>query len=163
MPSIPSSIPDTQLGLTQSELHILRQHQQIALSAQPTPTASHTHSLASTRGRGTARVSNSSSRATSNVSSHAGGGGRLMLDPGSLQALGSHFERLMGAIERKVDSVRPDHNTISFAPWLGAYFPSPRVDCSVSSASELNKRRLTRRLAQRANLSLDLLPTLPHF
>ena len=59
-----------------------------------------------TRGRGTARVSNASSRAAS-ASSHAGGGGgRLMLDPGSLAVLGSHFDRLMSAISAKVDSVR---------------------------------------------------------
>ncbi|KAG8528704.1 uncharacterized protein KY384_006391 [Bacidia gigantensis] len=105
MPSLPTAIPDTALGLSQSELHILRQHQQIALSAQPTPTHSHNPSLASTRGRGTARVSNSSSRAASNASSHVGGGGRMMLDAGSLQALGAHFERLMSAIQRKVDSL----------------------------------------------------------
>ena len=29
-----------------------------------------------------------------------------MLDASSLQALGAHFERLMNAIQRKVDSVR---------------------------------------------------------
>ena len=111
MPSLPAAIPDTQLGLTHSELQILRQHQQIALSAQPTPTHSHNPSLASTRGRGTARISNSSSRAASNASSHVGGGGRMMLDAGSLQALGTHFERLMGAIERKVDAVRKTYIT----------------------------------------------------
>ena len=30
-----------------------------------------------------------------------------MLDAGSLAVLGSHFERLMGAISSKVDSVSP--------------------------------------------------------
>ena len=102
---MPSLIPDTSLGLTASELQILRQHQQIALSSAPTPSHSHNPSLASTRGRGTARMSNSSSRAASNASSHVGGGGRMMLDAGSLAALSVHFERLMGAIERKVDAV----------------------------------------------------------
>ena len=104
---MPGIVQDTQLDLTASELQILRQHQQIALSAQPTPSHSHNPSLASTRGRGTARISNSSSRAASNASSHGGGAGagRVLLDAGSLQALGAHFERLMGAIERKVDSV----------------------------------------------------------
>ncbi|MDI1492617.1 MAG: hypothetical protein OHK93_004399 [Ramalina farinacea] len=103
MPSLPTTIADTQLGLTQAELHILRQHQQVALSAQPTPSHSHNPSLASTRGRGTARVSNSSSRAASNASSHAGGAGRLLLDASSLAALSTHFANLMGAIERKLD------------------------------------------------------------
>ena len=45
MPSLPTTIADTQLGLTQAELHILRQHQQVALSAQPTPPIPTTHHL----------------------------------------------------------------------------------------------------------------------
>lgn len=108
MPStLPSSIPDSQLGLSASELHILRQHQQIALSSASSSAAPHySHSTTSSRGRGHARNSASTSRAASAASS-AGGGNRLLLDAGSLAVLGSHFERLMGAIQNRVDSVIP--------------------------------------------------------
>ena len=107
MPSTLTSIPDTQLGLSQSELHILRQHQQIALSSGSSNTTAHyAHSTASSRGRGHVRSSASTSRAASAASSgQGGGGGRLLLDAGSLAVLGSHFERLMGAIQGRVDSV----------------------------------------------------------
>ncbi|KAF2203864.1 hypothetical protein GQ43DRAFT_410700 [Delitschia confertaspora ATCC 74209] len=70
-----SSIPDSQLGLTQSEIHLLRQHQQIALS----------------------QAGSSSSRAASRASSQ----GRLLLDPTSLQALSAHFDRLMHSIQQR--------------------------------------------------------------
>ncbi|MCJ1458415.1 hypothetical protein MMC28_008787 [Mycoblastus sanguinarius] len=107
MPSTLTSIPDTQLGLSQSELHILRQHQQIALSSGSSNTTAHyAHSTASSRGRGHVRSSASTSRAASAASSgQGGGGGRLLLDAGSLAVLGSHFERLMGAIQGRVDSL----------------------------------------------------------
>ena len=70
-----SSIPDNQLGLSQSEVQLLRQHQQIALSQQ----------------------GSSSSRAASHASSQ----GRLLLDPTSLQALSAHFDRLMYSIQQR--------------------------------------------------------------
>ena len=107
MPStLPSSIPDSQLGLSQSELHILRQHQQIALSSGSSSAAPHyAHSTTSSRGRGHVRSSASTSRAASAASSGQGGGGRLLLDAGSLAVLGSHFERLMGAIQSRVNHV----------------------------------------------------------
>jgi len=84
-----TSIPDTQLGLTSSEIQILRQHQQIALQGH----------AAQSRGRGTGRQSNSSSRAASAASSQ----GRLLLDPGSLAALNHHFEVLMRQIQARVE------------------------------------------------------------
>jgi hypothetical protein len=70
-----SSVPDSQLGLTQSEIQLLRQHQQIALS----------------------QAGSSSSRAASHASSQ----GRLLLDPSSLQALSAHFDRLMYSIQQR--------------------------------------------------------------
>ncbi|KAJ5706764.1 hypothetical protein N7488_006565 [Penicillium malachiteum] len=82
-----ASIPDTSLGLTSSEIQILRQQQQIALQNN------HAGNGAS-RGRGAGRVSNSSSRATSAASSQ----GRLLLDPDSLHAL-SHQ---LGSLERRI-------------------------------------------------------------
>lgn len=73
-----NSVPDTQLGLTQSEIQLLRQHQQIALSQ-----------------------AGSSSRAASHASSQ----GRLLLDPSSLQALSAHFDRLMYSIQQRWQAV----------------------------------------------------------
>ncbi|KAF2708229.1 hypothetical protein K504DRAFT_503414 [Pleomassaria siparia CBS 279.74] len=70
-----SSVPDSSLGLTQSEVTLLRQHQQIALS----------------------QAGSSSSRAASHASSQ----GRLLLDPSSLQALSAHFDRLMYSIQQR--------------------------------------------------------------
>ncbi|KAF1996159.1 hypothetical protein P154DRAFT_443970 [Amniculicola lignicola CBS 123094] len=70
-----TSVPDTQLGLSQSEITLLRQHQQIALS----------------------QAGSSSSRAASHASSQ----GRLLLDPTSLQALSAHFDRLMYSIQQR--------------------------------------------------------------
>ena len=111
--SLPPFIPDSQLGLSQSELHILRQHQQIALSSGSSSAAPHyAHSTTSSRGRGHARSSASTSRAASAASSGQGGAGRLLLDAGSLAVLGNHFERLMGAIQSRVNHVR-FHNPFS--------------------------------------------------
>ncbi|KAL8873290.1 MAG: hypothetical protein Q9174_001219 [Haloplaca sp. 1 TL-2023] len=95
--TLPTSIPDSQLGLSHSEIQILRQHQPIALQNQ-----GYAHSTASTRGRGHARTSASTSRAASAASS---GNGRLVLDPGSLAVLGQHFERLMAAIQNRVEQL----------------------------------------------------------
>ncbi|KAL9613549.1 MAG: hypothetical protein Q9167_001934 [Letrouitia subvulpina] len=100
--TLPSSIPDSQLGLTHSEIQILRQHQQIALQNQ-----AYAHSTSS-RGRGHARTSASTSRAASAASSH---NGRLLLDPGSLAVLGQHFERLMSAIQNRVDNLTAQTET----------------------------------------------------
>jgi len=74
-----TSIPDSQLGLTQTEITLLRQHQQIALS----------------------QAGSSSSRAASHASSQ----GRLLLDPTSLQALSAHFDRLMYSIQQRWQAV----------------------------------------------------------
>jgi hypothetical protein len=85
-----TSIADSQLGLSQSEVQLLRQHQQIALS----------------------HAGSSSSRAASHASSQ----GRLLLDPSSLQALSAHFDRLMYSIQQRwnyVSPIRPIYITTS--------------------------------------------------
>ncbi|KAL5339631.1 hypothetical protein BJX70DRAFT_397578 [Aspergillus crustosus] len=87
-----ASIPDTSLGLTSSEIQILRQQQQIALQG------GHTGNGVS-RGRGTGRTSNSSSRATSAASSH----GRLLLDPMSLRALSHQLDGLQQQIQNRLE------------------------------------------------------------
>lgn len=77
MASLANSVPDTQLGLTNDEIRTLRYHQQAALS--------HT----------------GSSRAASQASS----AGRLLLDPSSLAALSSYFDRLMYSIQQRWQAV----------------------------------------------------------
>ncbi|PYH97649.1 hypothetical protein BO71DRAFT_465771 [Aspergillus ellipticus CBS 707.79] len=90
--SVTASIPDTSLGLTSSEIQILRQQQQIALQG-----GHGANGVA--RGRGTGRNSNSSSRAASAASSH----GRLILDPMSLRALSLQLDGLQQQIRSRID------------------------------------------------------------
>ncbi|KAI9367478.1 hypothetical protein BJX61DRAFT_528248 [Aspergillus egyptiacus] len=87
-----ASIPDTSLGLTSSEIQILRQQQQLALQG------GHTGNGVS-RGRGTGRTSNSSSRAASAASSQ----GRLLLDPMSLRALSHQLDGLQQQIQNRLE------------------------------------------------------------
>ena len=77
MASPSNTVPDTQLGLTNDEIALLRHHQQAA---------------ASTAG-------GSSSRAASRASSQ----GLLLLDGSSLAALGRHFDRLMQQIQARIE------------------------------------------------------------
>ena len=78
MASLSNSVPDTQLGLTNDEIALLRHHQQAAASAAG---------------------GSSSSRAASRASSQ----GLLLLDGSSLAALGRHFDRLMQQIQARLD------------------------------------------------------------
>ena len=97
--SVSASIPDTSLGLTSSEIQILRQQQQLALQS------GHVGNGGS-RGRGTGRTSNSSSRATS-AASAASSQGRLLLDPMSLRALSHQLDGLQEQIRNRIDFVCP--------------------------------------------------------
>ncbi|KAF2745843.1 hypothetical protein M011DRAFT_520105 [Sporormia fimetaria CBS 119925] len=71
------SIPDTALGLSASEIALLRHHSNIAL-----------HS------RGGSSTSAAASQAASSQ-------GRLLLDPSSLAALSAHFDGVMGRIRER--------------------------------------------------------------
>jgi len=86
MASPANSVPDTQLGLTNEEITLLRQHQQQA---------------ASTAG-------GSSSRAASRASSQ----GLLLLDGSSLAALGRHFDRLLQQIQQRLDYLIEQSNMV---------------------------------------------------
>lgn len=88
MASIDNSVPDTQLGLTNDEISLLRHHQQVA--------------AASTAG-------GSSSRAASRASSQ----GLLLLDPSSLAALGRHFDRLMQQIQARLEYLSEQSQTVA--------------------------------------------------
>jgi hypothetical protein len=87
MTSPANSVPDTQLGLTNDEIALLRHHQQAA---------------ASTAG-------GSSSRAASRASSQ----GLLLLDGSSLAALGRHFDRLMQQIQARLDYLTEQSNAVA--------------------------------------------------
>jgi hypothetical protein len=73
-----NTIPDTQLGLSNEEIALLRHHQQAAAAAAG---------------------GSSSSRAASRASSQ----GVLMVDSGSLAALGRHFDRVMAHIQQQLE------------------------------------------------------------
>lgn len=71
-----NAVPDTQLGLTEDEIQILRHGQQAVAAA-----------------------GSSSSRAASRASSQ----GLLMIDSSSLSALGRHFDRVMQHIQQRLE------------------------------------------------------------
>ncbi|KAI7553153.1 hypothetical protein KC331_g1420 [Hortaea werneckii] len=74
--AIPSSIPDNRLGLSPQDVTTLRQHQQLAHAQARSP-----------------------------AGSQASSQGRLLLDPGSLQMLAQHFDRVMQAIAQRLDQL----------------------------------------------------------
>ncbi|KAK4550878.1 hypothetical protein LTR36_000458 [Oleoguttula mirabilis] len=72
----PTSIPDNRLGLSPQDVATLRQHQQLAHAQARSPTGSQASSQ-----------------------------GRLLLDPGSLQLLSRHFDRVMQAIGQRLEQL----------------------------------------------------------
>lgn len=74
----PNAVPDTQLGLTEDEIQLLRHGQQQVAAAAGGST---------------------SSRAASRASSQ----GLLMMDSSSLTALGRHFDRVMQHIQERLE------------------------------------------------------------
>ncbi|KAK5115431.1 hypothetical protein LTR85_009891 [Meristemomyces frigidus] len=72
----PTSIPDNRLGLSPQDVATLRQHQQLAHAQARSP-----------------------------AGSQASSQGRLLLDPGSLQLLSRHFDRVMQAIGQRLEQL----------------------------------------------------------
>ena len=97
--SAAGSIPDTNLGLTQSELLILRQQTEIATQSRAGTT------VVMDRGRGTSRHSQPSSRAASAASSHSIQG-RITLDSNSLGRIELALQNLMRQISSRIEQVR---------------------------------------------------------
>ncbi|KAF2722206.1 hypothetical protein K431DRAFT_302811 [Polychaeton citri CBS 116435] len=77
--SVPQAVPFSRLGISQQDAATLQQHQQLALTSQ-----------------GSAR---------SPTGSQASSQGRLLLDPTSLTLLGRHFDRVMGAIQQRLEQL----------------------------------------------------------
>ena len=73
----PTSVSDNRLGLDPEDIATLRQHQQLAHAQARSP-----------------------------AGSQASSQGRLLLDPGSLQLLSRHFDRVMQAISQRLEQVR---------------------------------------------------------
>lgn len=141
--SVSASIPDTSLGLTSSEIQILRQQQQIAIQN------GHAGNGVS-RGRGTGRTSNSSSRAASAASSH----NRLLLDPLSLRALGVQLDGLQEQIRRRIDYVC----FLSFYLSSVSVCPAFRCVCRPSNRcswrNKCNSRSKTPTIAQETSFEM---------
>ncbi|KAK4947927.1 hypothetical protein LTR10_013435 [Elasticomyces elasticus] len=93
--SASQSVADS-LGLTQSELVLIRQQQQIMAQR------SHHGGGVADRGRGTSRQSNPSSRAGSAASSQSG---RILLDPHSLQTLSTYLDNVLRTIQRRIQQL----------------------------------------------------------
>ncbi|CAK3981627.1 Hypothetical predicted protein [Lecanosticta acicola] len=84
--SASSSVADNRLGLSPQDIATLRQHQQLA----------HQH-------------------ARSSAGSQASSQGRLLLDPGSLQLLSRHFDRVMHAIAQRLEQLNQATETATRA------------------------------------------------
>ncbi|KAK3694800.1 hypothetical protein B0T22DRAFT_82006 [Podospora appendiculata] len=82
----PNAVPDTQLGLTNEEIHLLRQGQQALAAGGST-----------------------SSRAASRASSQ----GLLMMDTSSLAALGRHFDRILERIQQRIENLIAQSETVT--------------------------------------------------
>jgi hypothetical protein len=82
-----NAVPDTQLGLSNDEIALLRQHQAAAAAAG----------------------GSSSSRAASRASSQ----GLFMIDSSSLAALGRHFDRVMLHITNQLDALTEQTQIVS--------------------------------------------------
>lgn len=92
------SIPDTIIGLTQSELLILRQQTEIAAQSRAGGSAM------PERGRGTSRHSQPSSRAASAASSNSLQG-RITMDSNSLSRIEGALSNLVHQIETRISQV----------------------------------------------------------
>lgn len=96
--STAGSIPDTSIGLTQSELLILRQQSEIAAQSRAGGSAM------PERGRGTSRHSQPSSRAASAASSHSLQG-RITMDSNSLGRIDGALTNLIRQIQTRIEQV----------------------------------------------------------
>jgi len=96
--STAGSIPDSQLGLTQSELMILRQTQEVAAQASRAGSTA-----MADRGRGTSRASQPSSRAASAASSHSIQG-RITMDSTSLGRIENALTNMARAIQARIEA-----------------------------------------------------------
>jgi hypothetical protein len=113
MASPPTSIPDSQLGLTQAEIQLLRYHQQVALAND-----------------------RSSSRAASLASSQ----GRLLLDPSSLQALSAHFDRLIIAIQQRWAALYQQTQLATQAQAQRAFTSIEQADAEIERFQEVMRQ-----------------------
>lgn len=95
-----STISEGQLGLTQSELLILRQQTEVALQSRSQGSAM------AERGRGTSRHSQPSSRAASAASSHGSMQGRITLGSTDLSRITQSMDTVVRQMQTRYQQVR---------------------------------------------------------
>ena len=100
----PSSVADNRLGLSPQDVATLRQHQQLAHAQARSP-----------------------------AGSQASSQGRLLLDPGSLQLLSRHFDRVMQAIQQRLEQV-------SGQAMLHLYIMFSQIDSFVYQLNQATER-----------------------
>ncbi|KAH6651839.1 hypothetical protein BKA67DRAFT_339698 [Truncatella angustata] len=109
MPSTETNtVPDTQLGLTEDEIQLLRYHQ-------------------------TQAAGSSSSRAASRASSQ----GRLLLDGASLAALSSHLHRLMQQISQRIDYLSEQSQIVTMQQYDRAGNIIDNADAEIARFTDL--------------------------
>lgn len=95
-----STISESQLGLTQSELLLLRQQTEVALQSRSQGTTM------AERGRGTSRHSQPSSRAASAASSHGSMQGRITLGSTDLSRITQSMDNVARQMQTRYQQVR---------------------------------------------------------
>ncbi|KAK4042515.1 hypothetical protein C8A01DRAFT_13897 [Parachaetomium inaequale] len=86
-----NAVPDTQLGLTEDQIELLRHGQQAVAAA--------------------AGAGSTSSRAASRASSQ----GLLLMDSSSLTALGRHFDRVMQSIQQRLEYLMEQSQVVTLS------------------------------------------------
>lgn len=105
-----NTVPDTQLGLTEDEVQLLRYHQ--------------------------SQAGSSSSRAASRASSQ----GRLLLDSSSLAALSSHLNRLMQQIQARIEYLSEQSQVVTLQQYDHAGNIIDTADAEIARFTEIMRQ-----------------------
>ncbi|SPQ19475.1 2d6dca7f-804c-4513-be5c-373be058fbf6 [Thermothielavioides terrestris] len=106
-----NAVPDTQLGLTEDEIQLLRHGQQAVAAAG----------------------GSTSSRAASRASSQ----GLLMVDTSSLTALGRHFDRVMQSIQQRLDYLMQQSEIVTLSVYDRAGNLIDNADAEIARYHEI--------------------------
>lgn len=109
----PDAVPDTQLGLTEDQIELLRHGQQAVAVA--------------------AGAGSTSSRAASRASSQ----GMLMMDSSSLSALGRHFDRVMQSIQQRLEYLMEQSQVVTLSVYDRAGNLIDNADAEIARYHEI--------------------------
>jgi len=109
-----NAVPDTQLGLSNEEIQLLRQGQRTVAAA----------------------AGSTSSRAASRASSQ----GLLMMDSSSLAALGRHFDRVMQHIQQQLEYLFVQSETVTMYVQDRAASLIDNADAEIARFHEINQQ-----------------------